>query len=129
MTKPFMKRALSVALTIILMFVVTASTIYSFIDMAHHTHTRGIDAEMKSAVDYSNTLPPGIDRAQALVDRLRKITPGWAPDEVTHALAEYIAALQADIDAFKAGKEVEAYDQALQRAQQKLTAAIKKNWE
>src|SRR5947209_1938240 len=103
-------------------------SISSFVDLARRTHTRAIDQELKAALDASQALPPGIGRAEDLALRLKQIKPGYAPGEVKEALADYINALEADINAFKAGENITRYDQEMERTQKKLAAAVAKHW-
>ncbi len=129
MTKRLLKKIGLVALTVVAMVVTTAYSIFSFIEMGHHTHTRAINDEVATAVTKAETFPPGIERLETLAGQIRKIAPGWAPDEVKDALAQYNAALQAEMDAFKAGKDIQLYEDAQERAYQQLATAIKKNWD
>lgn len=92
------------------------------------TATRAIDRELKVALDASHSQPPGIAQFEDLLARLKRIEPGRAPDEVKEALANYISALEADINAFKVGENLAPYDRKLEKTQKQLAAVVSKHW-
>ena len=126
MATPLLKRTSTQILIFIISTVGTVFVVFGFIHQVRQTHARDVDRAWRAALDASEKVPPGIGRAEDLLARLKRIDPGYAPDELKRAMADYIVALETDIDAFKAGRDIAPYDQALAQAQQKLAEASKK---
>jgi hypothetical protein len=102
--------------------------VFAWSDQGRTTQTRTIDREIKAAGEASRSRPPGIGQFEELLARLRRIRTEHAPDAVKEALAGYISALQAAIDAAKAGEDLAKHDRALEQGQKRLAAAINDNW-
>ena len=128
MATPFLKRKSGQAL------LVTASVVallYSFRGWGHlreMTHTRALDRNLKTALDASRSQPAGIAQMEDFLVRLKRIDTGHAPAEVKGALADYIAALEAALRAFRAGESLVPYDLEMDKAQKKLAAAVNEHW-
>jgi len=71
-------------------------------------------------------LPPGFDRAENLLSRLKRIDTGYAPDELKRATTDYINALEGAIYAAKAGQSTVDFDLAMDRAKQRMVEIAKK---
>jgi len=104
----------------------SAWCIHGFIDMVRQTHTRAVQREFSAAVDELEKNPPGIERAQAFLKRLKAIDPGYAPAEVKTALRDYISAMEEGTEAIQAGRDTSKYDAAAAEARERLIAGIKK---
>jgi hypothetical protein len=104
----------------------SAWTIHGFIDLIHQTHTRGVQEKFSAAVDELQKSPPGIERAEVFLKRLKAIDPGYAPREVKSALHDYISAMEQGMEALKSGRDTAQYDAAVADARQRLITAIKK---
>ena len=128
MATPFLKRKSGKVLIIVLGAGALAYALHGWTDLRGVTHTRAVDRDLKAAFDASRSQPPGIAQFEDLLARIKRIDPGNAPDAVKAALADYIAALEADIKAFKAGEDLTMHDRELDAAQKKLVAAVAKHW-
>jgi hypothetical protein len=102
--------------------------VFGWSDLGRTTQTRTIDRELKAAAEASRSRPPGIGQFEELLAHLERIRTENAPDAVREALAGYISALHAAIDAAKAGEDLAKHDRALEQGQKRLAAAINDNW-
>lgn len=103
--------------------------VYSFFglrDLARQTHTRAVEKEFSAAVAEMQKSPQGLERAETFLKRLKSIDPGLSPPEVKAAMKDYISALENALDAAKAGRSTEHYDEAMADARERLLAAFKK---
>jgi len=98
---------------------------HGMVGLGRQAHTRALVRELAAANKQLEKSPPGVERAEAYVRSLKKIDPGWAPEEVKTALNDYIAALQAGLDALKAGRDTTQYDPAIAKAKERLVASLK----
>ena len=103
----------------------SAYCLYGFIGLIHQTHTRAVEREFSAAVDELQKSPPGIERAEVFLKRLKAIDPGYAPAAVKQALRDYISAMEQELDALKAGQDTKRYDAAVADAKQRLIACVK----
>jgi hypothetical protein len=126
MMPPLLKRTSTQILLFIVCTVGTVFVVFGFIHQVRQTHARAVDREWRAALDASRKLPLGIERAEDFLARLKHIDTSYAPDEFKRAMANFIAALEADIIALKAGQDFAPYDKALAQAQQKLVVVSKK---
>jgi len=100
--------------------------IYGFVDLVRQTHTRAVARDFSAAVDELQKSPPGIQRAEVFLKRLKAIDPGYAPAEVKQALHDYISAQEQGLEALKAGRDTKQYDAAVADAKQRLIACVRK---
>ena len=128
MATPFLKRKSSQALLILAGVVAIVYSFQGWRYLGAMTQTRVIDRELKAARDASLLQPVGIAQFEDLLARIKRIEPGDAPDEVKEALAGYITALEAAINAARAGENLTQYDQELEKGQKRLAAAVDKYW-
>jgi hypothetical protein len=126
MTPPLLKCTLIRVLLFIVSTAVIAFVVFGFIHQIRQTHARAVDREWHSALDASKKLPLGIERADDFLARLKRIDLNYAPDEFKRAIADFIAALEADINALKAGQDIAPYDKALAQAQGNLVVVSSK---
>jgi hypothetical protein len=126
MTPPLLKCTLIRVLLFIVSTSVIAFVVFGFIHQIRQTHARAVDREWHSALDASKKLPLGIERADDFLARLKRIDLNYAPDEFKRAIADFIAALEADINALKAGQDIAPYDKALAQAQGNLVVVSSK---
>jgi len=128
MTTPFLKRKSGQALLIIGSVL---ALLYSFQGWGHLreiTHTRALDRDLKAALEASRSQPPGIAQLDDLLARIKRIDAGYAPADVKEALAAYSTALEAAINAFRAGQDLTPYDREMEKTQKKLAAAVSEHW-
>jgi hypothetical protein len=101
---------------------------HGFVDLVRQRDTHDIMREFGAAVDELQKSPPGIERAEIFLKRLKAIDPGHAPAEVKQALHDYISAMEQGIDAMKAGQDSSQYDEKIAEARERLITQEKK-WE
>ena len=104
----------------------SAYCIHGFVDLVHQTHARAVMREYVAAFKESQKTPPGIERAEFFVKRLKAIDPGYAPADVKDALHDYINAIEQGLDALKAGRDTKPYDDAMANAKERLVECAKK---
>lgn len=92
------------------------------------TQTREIDREIGAARAASNSWPAGIAQRKDFVARLKRIDTEGAPRQVREALADYVSALEAAVDAYDTGKNPRPYDFARAQAQERAAVAITNYW-
>jgi len=102
-------------------------SIYGFVDLVHQSHARAIGRDFGRASEELQKSPPGMERVEVFVKRLKEINPGYAPAEVKQALSDYISATEQGLDAIKAGRDSHQYDAAMADARERLIAGVKKH--
>ncbi len=119
------KRLIS-ALAIVASLAFSAFCIHGFVGMVRQTHTRGVAHDVGVAVAQLEKSPPGIERAETFLRALKRIDPGFAPDEVKTALKDYINAFEQGLVEMKAGRDTTQDDERIAQARERLIQAIKK---
>jgi hypothetical protein len=102
--------------------------ILGWVDFVRTTHARGVADDFNAAVKQLQDSPPGTERADVFLKRLKAIDTSYAPAEVKQALTNYISAIEQGLNATKTGQNTDKYDREIAEAKQKLVAAVKK-WE
>ena len=97
-----------------------ACFIGGFVAMARQASVLGLQRDLAAATEKLNRSPPGIERAEAFVEALKRIDPGYAPADVKQAWAEYIAALDRGLVRLRAGTDSELSGVEIARAMNKL---------
>jgi hypothetical protein len=87
--------------------------------------TQKVQREMNQVVADWQKLPPGIERAEELVRRLRRIDASHAPVDVQRALQEYADALDRGVSVYKAGADIQAADLEIAEKNTALDQALK----
>ena len=127
MAKPFLKRKSGQALLIVGGVIAVVYSYQGWRELGQMTQTRAVDREIGAALEGSRSQPAGIPQMEEFLRRLKRIDTGGAPREVADAVAEYVAALDAALDAYRGGKSLEPYDQAMEKAQKRVAAAVKEH--
>jgi len=125
LNKLFKRKSVQVAF-LIGSILLCVTSIRGFIDMTRQTHTRAVQREFSKAVDELEKSPPGNERAQVFLKRLKAIDPGYASVEVKTALHDYVSSMEKGLDALNSGTNTAAYDAAIADARQRFITAIKK---
>jgi hypothetical protein len=128
MATPFLKRKSGQALLIIASVLALVYSLQGWGHLREMTHTRALDRDLKAALDASHSQPAGIAQMEDFLVRLKRIDPGQAPADVKQALAEYVAALEAAIKAFRAGENLAPYDREMEKTQKRLAAVVNEHW-
>ncbi len=100
--------------------------IRGWIYFVRQSNTSDVEQKWDAALRESQKLPPGFDRAENLLSRLKRIDTGYAPDELKRATTDYINALEGAIYAAKAGQSTVDFDLAMDRAKQRMVEIAKK---
>ncbi|HSI14501.1 MAG TPA: hypothetical protein VK961_20795 [Chthoniobacter sp.] len=100
--------------------------IYDFAGMVRHRDTRYIVEQMNAAENSLEHSPPGIERADEFVRRLKKIDTAHAPTEVKQALADYATAMEEGLAVLRAQKDATSFDRVIAEKKQSLLIAVEK---
>lgn len=92
-----------------------------------HVRTFQIEQEICLIGGQLLNQPAGVSRTVEFVQRLKAIKTEFAPSEVKHALQDYIVAVEQVIAAYKAGHDMEVYDQRSRAQFQKLKETLAKH--
>jgi hypothetical protein len=88
---------------------------------------RDVSQQIVSARQAIEKLPPGIDRPEEFVRRLRSIDPGHARWEVKVALSHYVAAMEQATEALKNHQDELPLEKVCAERAQELTDAINRS--
>src|SRR3954453_17399093 len=69
-------------------------SVYGFIGLVRRTHVRFVDEDLGKAWTESQKLPPGFERGEDFLRRLKAIDTNYLPQEMKQALFDYIAAYE-----------------------------------
>jgi len=105
----------------------SAYCVNDFSHLVRKTHTREVMREFSAAVDALQKSPPGIERTEVFLKRVKGIKLGYTPVEVKQALHDYIAALEQGLDALKAGRDTQQYDDSVAAAKKRLIESVEKS--
>lgn len=104
-----------------------AWSIYGFIGLVHQAHTRSIAKDFAAANAELQTSPPGLERTETFLKRVKAIDTSYAPAAVKHALQDYISAFDQSLAALKAGHDTTQFDPAIADAKRRLIDAVWQN--
>jgi hypothetical protein len=113
----------------LLIFTAIASPLFAawcIYDLVRQHDTRDIVVEFSTAVKAMEQTPPGTERAEQFVRRIKAINTGHAPAEVKQALADYITAMERGLTAAQARQDTTALDQTIAERKQALIDAVNK---
>ena len=85
---------------------------------------RDIHGQIVNARNAIEKMPPGLDRADEFMRRLKAINPGHASPEVKQALQGYIAAMEQSLLAMKSHQDPAPLERICAQKSQILTDAI-----
>jgi hypothetical protein len=120
-----MKKKSKLILLLILVALIAVFCIQGFMGIVHQRRTRTVERDFGAALHQLQESPPGVQRVETFVARLKAIETGYAPAEVKQALQDYIAALEQSIDAAKTGRDPAPYDPAIVQAKEKLADSVR----
>ncbi len=89
--------------------------------------TRSVATAFGFAMHELQQTPPGIQRVEAFLGRLKAIDTKSASPEVQKALGDYIAAVEPSLEAVRSGRPSEPYDPGMAQAKQRLIDAVREN--
>ena len=88
---------------------------------------RDVSQQIVSARQAIEKLPPGIERPEEFVRRLRSVDPGHAPREGKVALSNYVVAMEQATEALKNHQDEQPLEQVCAKRAQELTDAINRS--
>ena len=106
---------------------VLAYFVYAWVGFIRQTHTRYISHDFVAASDELQKSPPGLERAETFLKRLKAIHTDYAPPAVKQALQDYISSLDQSLVSLKAGQATTPYDSAMADAKRRLIEAVREN--
>ena len=92
----------------VLVAAAAAFGLYSYVGQVRQTRVRAIAQGIHAAFENPQKLPPGHERGQDALRRLKAIDTSYAPPEMKQALADYITIFQRSIDDMEAGRDLSA---------------------
>ncbi len=99
----------------------------SYQGAAQQNQTRSVAAAFGFAIHELQQTPPGIQRVETFLGRLKAIDTKNASPEVQKALGNYIAAVEPSLNAARSGRSIAPYDQQIAQAKQRLVDAVQDN--
>src|SRR5438046_2746069 len=87
--------------------------IRGWIYSVRQSNTWDLEQKMSAALREAQKSPPGLERAEKYLARLKAIHVQYAPDDLKQALADYASALEQSIEAAKAGRDTGPFDQRM----------------
>ena len=113
------KKSVQIPLAIISL-VALPFLIRGWIYSVRQSNTWDIERKMHTALEELQKSPPGFERAEKYLARLKAIQNPYAPDDLKQALADYISAIERSIEAGKAGRDTTPFDQQMDEAKQRM---------
>jgi hypothetical protein len=121
------KKSVQVPLAIISL-VALPFLIRGWIYPVRQSNTWDVEQKMQAALQEAQKSPPGLERAEKYLARLKAIKVDYAPDDLKQALADYASALEHSIEAAKVGRDTTSFDPQMEEAKRKMIA-IEKRYE
>lgn len=90
------------------------------------SNTWDVGRKMRWANEELQKSPPGFERVDKYLARLKAIDNPYAPDDLKQALADYISALELSLAAGKAGRDTTPFDQRMAEAKQRMIVIEKR---
>jgi hypothetical protein len=111
---------------LILLSVVFICSTYYFIFLSPQARVHRVGRDYLAAIQQLNQSPPGIQRAQTFIQRVRAISAEPAPPEIQQDLRDYADALDRALQDYRNVSDTKADDQKTDDIKAKLVADIKK---
>jgi hypothetical protein len=100
--------------------------IHGFADMARKSHMEGVIGDISAAAKVFEKEPPGIQRAESFLAKIKTIRTGYAPEEFKQALRDYISNFERSLAALKAGQNTTEIDARIAEAKERMIACYRK---
>ena len=114
-------RKKSVQITFVIIAVVWFPfLIRGWIYNVRQSNTWDVQRKMNAAINEFQKEPLGLQGKQKYVARLKAIDNPYAPDDLKKALADYISAFEASIEAMKVGVDAQPFEDRKAEAQQRI---------
>jgi hypothetical protein len=105
--------------------VMCAYWIRGFADMARKSHMEGVIGDLAAAGKAMEKEPPGIQRAESFLAKIKTIRTGYAPEEFKQAFRDYISGFEQSLGALKAGQDTAEIDARIAEAKERMIACYR----
>ena len=119
-----MKKSTQILVLILFALIGTLGT-QVYVGFVHRAGTRLVEIGFGDALRQLQESPPGPQRVETFVARLKAINTDHAPAEVKQTLQNYIAVVEQLLDALRAGRDITPYDRAIAEATQRLGDSVR----
>ena len=124
---PFLRGKTTLLLLLVLAGVFAVFVWRSYKGASEQNSNRTVATAFGSAMHQLEQAPPGIQRVDAFLERLKTIDASNASPQVRKALNNYIAAVEPSLAAAQSGHSIAPYDQEIAHAKQRLIDAVREN--
>jgi hypothetical protein len=100
---------------------------YTFLYLTPHARIHQVEREYVAAVEHLNQSPPGIQRAEEYLQRLRAINTQHAPSQIQQDLRDYTDTVEQSLNVLKAGGDASVFDKKFAEEKAKLDADFLNN--
>ncbi len=101
--------------------------ISDFAGMARQRNVRVVVEQMNTVVEQSTNSPPGIQRVEIFLQKLKAIDTSAVPDDLKQAVNDYIASFEKGLNEMKSTQNtVTSYDNEIAEKKEKLAEVIQK---
>src|SRR5688572_3749375 len=111
---------------VLVLVVVLASVLVGVRGIVRHYHAGQVIRECMAATDALQKSPPGFERVDEFIRRIRAIDTRGAPDDLVAALHEHIDLLDQSIQAVREGKDHQQLDKQVAAAKERFATKVKK---
>jgi hypothetical protein len=118
------KKHKQLILTLLLIPFCLLSSYWCLTSLIRSRDARDVSEQIVSARHAIEKMPPGLERVEEFMRRLRAVNPGHASPEVQQALRDYIAAMEHSLQAMKNHQDAASFEQVCAQKAQALTDAI-----
>jgi hypothetical protein len=110
---------------ILISAVVVVSILFGVRGILQQQHARRVIKECAAAGETLEKSPPGFERADTFIQRLRAIDTSAAPADLARAIHDYADAMERAIGAVKNGKESKQLDDEMAATKERFVAVMK----
>jgi hypothetical protein len=121
---PVLRKKFTLVLLLILCTLAGIFCVQAYMGMARQKRAKAVAAEFGAALQRLHQSPPGAERVETFLSKMRAIDTSYAASDLRQSLQSYIAAVQQSLDATKAGRDIRPYDAAIVRAKRRLTDSV-----
>ena len=113
--------------TLILIPFCLLSSYWCLTTLIRSRDARDISQQIVAARHATEKMPPGLERADEFMRRLKAVDPGHASPDVKQAFKDYITAMEQSLLAMKNHQDAAPFEQVCAQKAQALTDAINNN--
>ena len=113
---------------VLVLAVVLASVLVGARGIVRQQHAGRVIRECMAATEALHNSPPGFERGEEFIRRIRAIDTRGAPNDLVAALHEHIDLLDRSVRAAREGKDHEQLDKQVAEAKERFATKVKKYW-